>query len=278
MPPRSVKAHPGRFGSPSTRGSPRLRGALPPPLHYALLTLNYSTTATHHPGAPHTPVAHSPPVHPPHQITHARAPLDDDAAHRPSVPCTSRSTSTGALPRSHPRYVYPLLLGPVPYRIVANPPRPASPPRIAPRSFPLSTLYRIAGRLDQFDGGPYKNITDVLYTHREDGHEFVKLELWSSPGREKVRLITCNTASQVVLMAAASMAHPVQGHFADVSAVRRPLSRRPFVKSSSLRTRASSWAPRGRTIGSALRWICRPPGSRRITSASPSSLTRAARP
>lgn len=43
-----------------------------------------------------------------------------------------------------------------------------------------------AGRLDQFEGGSYSNIRDVLFDHRTDEEKYIKLELWSSPGREKV--------------------------------------------------------------------------------------------
>ncbi|ORY82383.1 family 38 glycoside hydrolase [Leucosporidium creatinivorum] len=46
------------------------------------------------------------------------------------------------------------------------------------------------GRLDQFEGGAYKNIRDVLYRQREDGKEWVGLEVWSSPGREKTPFST----------------------------------------------------------------------------------------
>ncbi|GAA6008699.1 hypothetical protein JCM10207_001690 [Rhodosporidiobolus poonsookiae] len=42
------------------------------------------------------------------------------------------------------------------------------------------------GRLDQFEGGNFPNITDVLFEHRIDGAENVKLEVWSCPGRTKV--------------------------------------------------------------------------------------------
>ncbi|GAA6040668.1 hypothetical protein JCM8097_000867 [Rhodosporidiobolus ruineniae] len=42
------------------------------------------------------------------------------------------------------------------------------------------------GRLDQFEGGSFANIRDVLFEHRIDGSDNVKLEVWSCPGREKV--------------------------------------------------------------------------------------------
>ncbi|GAA5976513.1 hypothetical protein JCM11641_001325 [Rhodosporidiobolus odoratus] len=42
------------------------------------------------------------------------------------------------------------------------------------------------GRLNQFEGGPFPNITDVLFEGRIDGDENVKMEVWSCPGREKV--------------------------------------------------------------------------------------------
>ncbi|GAA5860859.1 hypothetical protein JCM8547_003871 [Rhodosporidiobolus lusitaniae] len=42
------------------------------------------------------------------------------------------------------------------------------------------------GRLDQFEGGAFANIRDVLFEHRVDSEEHVKLEMWSCPGRDKV--------------------------------------------------------------------------------------------
>ncbi|BGP14223.1 hypothetical protein JCM10213_005885 [Rhodosporidiobolus nylandii] len=42
------------------------------------------------------------------------------------------------------------------------------------------------GRLDQFEGGNFPNITQVLFEHRIDAEENVKVEVWSCPGREKV--------------------------------------------------------------------------------------------
>ncbi|GAA5834834.1 hypothetical protein JCM9279_007122 [Rhodotorula babjevae] len=41
------------------------------------------------------------------------------------------------------------------------------------------------GRLDQFEGGNFANITSVLFKHRLDDKDHVSLEYWSSPGREK---------------------------------------------------------------------------------------------
>ncbi|BGP38279.1 Glycoside hydrolase, 38 vacuolar alpha mannosidase [Rhodotorula kratochvilovae] len=41
------------------------------------------------------------------------------------------------------------------------------------------------GRLDQFEGGNFPNITQVLFEHRVDDKEHVTLEYWSSPGKEK---------------------------------------------------------------------------------------------
>ncbi|GAA5998647.1 alpha-mannosidase [Rhodotorula paludigena] len=41
------------------------------------------------------------------------------------------------------------------------------------------------GRLDQFEGGKFPNITDVLFEHRSDDEAHIQLEYWSSPGREK---------------------------------------------------------------------------------------------
>lgn len=55
----------------------------------------------------------------------------------------------------------------------------------------MLTMIRIrsqTGRLDHFEGGPYDNITHVLYQERIDGKENVGIEIWSSPGRTKVRL------------------------------------------------------------------------------------------
>ncbi|GAA6052494.1 hypothetical protein JCM3770_003794 [Rhodotorula araucariae] len=41
------------------------------------------------------------------------------------------------------------------------------------------------GRLDQFEGGNFPNITQVLFQHRLDDKHHVILEYWSSPGRDK---------------------------------------------------------------------------------------------
>jgi alpha-mannosidase len=43
------------------------------------------------------------------------------------------------------------------------------------------------GRLDQFNGGHYSdvNLGSALYIHRLDSEEFVKLQVWSAPGRSK---------------------------------------------------------------------------------------------
>ena len=42
-------------------------------------------------------------------------------------------------------------------------------------------------RLGTFHGGHFAdvNLSSVLYTHRLDGHEFVKLQVWSAPGLTK---------------------------------------------------------------------------------------------
>ncbi|TFK68127.1 glycoside hydrolase family 38 protein [Pluteus cervinus] len=42
-------------------------------------------------------------------------------------------------------------------------------------------------RLNNFEGGHFSdvNLTSVLFTHRLDGPEFVKLQVWSAPGRTK---------------------------------------------------------------------------------------------
>ena len=42
-------------------------------------------------------------------------------------------------------------------------------------------------RLGTFHGGHFAdvNLSSVLFTHRLDGHEFVKLQVWSAPGQTK---------------------------------------------------------------------------------------------
>ncbi|POY72711.1 hypothetical protein BMF94_4542 [Rhodotorula taiwanensis] len=42
------------------------------------------------------------------------------------------------------------------------------------------------GRFDNFEGGNYPNIRDVLFEHRIDDKKHIQLEYWSCPGREKV--------------------------------------------------------------------------------------------
>ncbi|TKA51106.1 hypothetical protein B0A53_05892 [Rhodotorula sp. CCFEE 5036] len=42
------------------------------------------------------------------------------------------------------------------------------------------------GRLDNFEGGNYPNIRNVLFEHRIDDKKHIQLEYWSCPGREKV--------------------------------------------------------------------------------------------
>lgn len=43
------------------------------------------------------------------------------------------------------------------------------------------------GRLGTFHGGHYSdvNLSSKLFIHREDGEEFVKLQVWSAPERTK---------------------------------------------------------------------------------------------
>lgn len=42
-------------------------------------------------------------------------------------------------------------------------------------------------RLNTFNGGHFSdvNLSSVLFTHREDGKDFVKLQVWSAPGLTK---------------------------------------------------------------------------------------------
>jgi hypothetical protein len=46
----------------------------------------------------------------------------------------------------------------------------------------------LVGRLDNFEGGNYPNIRNVLFEHRIDDKKHIQLEYWSCPGREKVRI------------------------------------------------------------------------------------------
>ena len=68
---------------------------------------------------------------------------------------------------------------------------------LLPPLFPISPLISRChavrtGRLDQFES----RISEVLFEHRLDDKEHVQLELWSCPGKEKVR-ISLSTAIQV---------------------------------------------------------------------------------
>ncbi|KAK2459765.1 hypothetical protein APHAL10511_008197 [Amanita phalloides] len=42
-------------------------------------------------------------------------------------------------------------------------------------------------RLNNFHGGHFSdfNLASVMYTHRLDGQEYIKLEVWSAPGTSK---------------------------------------------------------------------------------------------
>ena len=54
----------------------------------------------------------------------------------------------------------------------------------------------ITGRLDQFES----RISEVLFEHRIDDKEHVQLELWSSPGKEKVSLLALQQLVSAVML------------------------------------------------------------------------------
>lgn len=164
-----------------------------------------------------------------------------------SSPTSASPPSPFTTPRHGSVSQWPALPGPQPRP--QGSPLPRAHPRCAPFTpFPSSSdpadgvgVRRLdpllAGRLDQFEGGNFPNITNVLFKHRLDDKEHVSLEYWSSPGRDKARLLTAS--SLVVCVMGLTLAAP-----------RRPRSRKPSASRSSPPRRDSALDPPGPSTSS----------------------------
>lgn len=165
------------------------------------------------------PALHSPAPPPPH-VAAVSATLghgDGKRERKATVPHRESRATRSPLPRPHPRCAA-LALCPLP-----------SSTRLT-LSGGGATISRAAGRLDQFEGGKFPNITDVLFEHRSDDEAHIQLEYWSSPGREKARCLFPSSA-------------PLRG--SSVCAKNRLPSRRRSASTSSPRTRGSNLARPG---------------------------------